>query len=77
MILSKKAIEWLTNNRKTRTRIAITLEAHPATVDRWVSQNNKNLTKADALNVIQQDSGMNYGELLINEEPPRLTHEIK
>lgn len=68
MILSKKAIDWLNENRITRTKIAIALEAHPVTVDRWVSTNNSNLTKYDALNVINEDSGLSFSELL-TEDP--------
>lgn len=70
MRLSNKAIEKLTV--RTRNRLAVELDCSVVTVDRWIKNNgdNNDLTKAAALEVIREETGLTDFEILeeINEE---------
>ena len=57
MTLTKRALE-LINNTKTRLRIAMALGITEQSVIRLIKSNNDILTKAAAVKVIKEDTGL-------------------
>lgn len=58
MRLREAALKHLQDTPTTRLKIAIEMEVHPATVDRWVILNHRNLTMAAILKILEQESGL-------------------
>lgn len=67
MRLKPNVLEQL-DNRDTRFRLAQVLNCSESTVRRYMSLNDDNLTKAAALKVIREETGLDDSEIL-EEEP--------
>lgn len=67
MQLTNKAIKKLT--LRTRNLLALECKCSVATIDRWIKKNeiNGDLTKAIALKVISEDTGLAYSQILEDE----------
>lgn len=52
------------NTPRTRTRLALALECTDQTVIRYIRDNDDNLTKAAALAVIREETGLEDSQLL-------------
>lgn len=48
----------LINNKRTRARLALALDKSDQTIIRYIDDNDDNLTKAAALEIIRQDTKM-------------------
>lgn len=72
MKLSAESIKSLTT--RTKNRLALELDCSVQTIDRWIRENegNGDLTKAAALKVIREETGLSDQEILEEE-----TEEIK
>lgn len=69
MKLSKAAILSLRGmSREQKDKIASAMNVQPSTVYRWISTNDDSLTKASALLVIREETGLNDDQLLEEEE---------
>lgn len=51
---------------KTKARLALALNCSIYTVDRWIKDNEENgdLTKASAVQIIKEETGLNQDEIL-------------
>lgn len=71
MKLSKAAIEAIQNKERLRlrNRLSLELDVHSATVERWARENNddSDLTKATALQIISDETGLTQSEILVEE----------
>lgn len=67
MKLSIEAIKALTV--RTRNRLALELDCSVPTVDRWIKENepNGNLTKASAVKIIAEETGLGDSQILEEE----------
>lgn len=63
MRLTQKALEGI-NNPKARRRLMDVFDATEYTVSRYIRSNDDNLTKAAALEVIRQETGLTDSEIL-------------
>lgn len=69
MKLSKAAILSLRGmSRDQKDKIASAMNVQPSTVYRWISTNDDSLTKAAALLVIREETGLTDDQLLEEEE---------
>lgn len=68
MRLSDRAIEAI-NNSKTRQKIAIELEVIETSVRNYIKANEDNgeLTKASVLQIIEEETGLNQKQILVEE----------
>lgn len=64
MELSTKALEFLRGDKRVRTLLALEMDKHMDTIERWVKNNDPMLTTASALQVIREHSGMQDEDLL-------------
>jgi hypothetical protein len=63
MKLTKKALKKLTGQR-TLSRLALALETSEMSVRRYIKSNHPNLTRASALQVIREETGLSDSEIL-------------
>ncbi len=63
MKLTKKAREIIWD-MSIRMKIALAMTCSDATIKRWIHDNDDNLTKAAALAVIKQETGLTEDEIL-------------
>ena len=68
MKLSQKALKAI-NNPTVRRRLMDVLGCTEFTISRYIQKNSDNLTKAAAMQVIRQITGLADSEIL--EEPPQ------
>jgi hypothetical protein len=68
MKLSQKALKAI-NNPATRRRLMDVLDCTEFTIARYIQKNSDNLTKAAAMQVIRDITGLADGEIL--EESPK------
>lgn len=66
MRLTKKTIEFLNSEEALRCRnlLALALNKSQYTIQRYINENNDELTKAAALEVICKETGMSNDEIL-------------
>jgi hypothetical protein len=69
MVLSQKALKAI-NNPGTRRRLMDALNCTEFTIARYIQKNSDNLTKAAALQVIREDTGLSDSEILQDEIKP-------
>lgn len=67
MKLTKKAIKAITT--KARNRLALELDCSAYTIGRWITdnENNSDLTKAKAVEIIAEETGLSAEEILESE----------
>jgi hypothetical protein len=58
MRLSKAAIMAIRGGKDTKRRLAEALDVSEPTIFRWLAANDDSLTKAAALNVIREETGL-------------------
>lgn len=63
MRLTKKALKAI-NTKFIRPKLALALNISEVTMIRYISTNSENLTKAAALNVIKETTGLTDEEIL-------------
>ena len=63
MALTKKALQAI-NKPKTRIKLAIVLDVTEQTIFLYIKKNSDNLTKAKAIEVIQEQTGLKIDEIL-------------
>lgn len=64
MRLTKKALEAIINNKRIRPHMTLALKCSVDTLFRYLSNNDDNLTKAAALEVIERETGLTREEIL-------------
>lgn len=71
MILSEEAKSSITT--KAKNRLALELDCSVYTVDRWIKENAENgdLTKAKAVEIIAEESGIPADEILVAVTEPQ------
>jgi transposase len=67
MKLTKIALLALRGAKDSKRKLAEALDVSEATVYRWISENNDSLTKAAALKVIREETGLTDAEILETE----------
>jgi hypothetical protein len=67
MKLTKKALKKLTGQR-TLSRLALALETSEMSIRRYIKSNHPNLTRASALQVIREETGLTNDEILEQTE---------
>lgn len=73
MKLSNRAIEVIKGNKRLRNRLALDLDKHFSTIDRWIDANEPNgdLTTYAALEIIREEGGLLDEEILVRETEPQ------
>lgn len=66
MKLSDKAIEKIRANKRLRNRLALDLDISPSTLNRWIADNDDNLTKAAAMRIIREETGLKDNQILVD-----------
>ena len=66
MIITDKAINLIRSNTGAKNRLAFELGCSIHTVERWIKDNDRNgdLTKVTAVNVISEETGLSFQEIL-------------
>lgn len=64
MKLTKTALEAVKDSTRCKTRLALALDCSVFTIDRYIGTNSDNLTKAAALEVIQEETGLSDEQIL-------------
>lgn len=64
MKLTQKALAEIKQNKRLRNRLALDLDKTAMTIFRWVASNDSNLTRADALQIIREETGLQDHEIL-------------
>lgn len=67
MRLSDKAIIAIKESTRLKTRLALAMNRSVYTIDVWLKDNSDDLTKAAALAVIREETGLTDSEILENE----------
>lgn len=67
MRLTEMALKDI-NTPSTRIKLAMALQCTEQTIIRYIDSNSDNLTKAAALAVIRQETGLDDSEILEGEE---------
>lgn len=67
MKLSELGIVVLRGSDKIKERLMETFGITINTVNRWIRENNDNLTKASALFIIREETGLSDSEILETE----------
>jgi hypothetical protein len=70
MKLTKKALKKLTGQR-TLSRLALALETSEMSIRRYIKSNHPNLTRASALQVIREETGLSDDQILEETESIR------
>jgi hypothetical protein len=70
MKLTKKALKKLTGQR-TLSRLALALETSEMSIRRYIKSNHPNLTRASALQVIREETGLSDDQILEGAESIR------
>jgi len=52
------------HNKRTRLRLAVALDLTEQAIIKYIKNNNENLTKAAALKVIREDTGLTDADIL-------------
>jgi IS30 family transposase len=68
MRLTKVAIMAIYGGEEIKDRLMEEMDISPATLYRWLNKNDDNLTKAAALKVIREETGLT-DEQILEEEP--------
>lgn len=68
MKLTEKALEMI-RRVEIRNLLAIALKCSDQTIMRYIKDNDDSLTKAAALKVIREETGLSDNEILAAEEP--------
>lgn len=71
MKLTQKAITKLKRNKRARARLQLELDKSEYTINKYIQENDDNLTKAAALKVIREETGLKDKEILEEEKPER------
>lgn len=64
MKLSQLALLKVKSNKRLRNRIAFELDKTSMTIFRWIKENDANLTRADVLQMIREETGLKDAEIL-------------
>jgi hypothetical protein len=67
MKLTKIALDEIKSNKRARARLALALDKSDFTIQRYLASNSDELTKAAALEVIRQETGLDDSEILEKE----------
>lgn len=71
MKLTKKALEEIRTNKRLRALLALTLDKSDFTIQRYITTNDDTLTKAAALQVIREETGLSDDQILEDAEAIR------
>jgi predicted transcriptional regulator len=64
MKLSKRVSEMVKTSTRTKTRVALALGVSSFTVDRYLDRDSDNLTKAAAMQIIREETGLADDQIL-------------
>jgi hypothetical protein len=64
MKLTQIAIDALKGNKRARARLQLDMDKSEFTINRWIAENDDNLTKAAALKVIREETGLSDNQIL-------------
>lgn len=64
MRISLKAIDRIKPDTRIKTMLALALNRSVYTITKWIDENDDNLTKAAALEVIRKETGLTDSEIL-------------
>lgn len=68
MKLTNKALQEIKASKRLKNRLALDLDISPSTLNRWIADNDDNLTKAAALQIIREETGLSDSEILEETE---------
>lgn len=62
--LTETAIEAVKKSLPAKNRLQYELQKSYMTIQRWLNENNSNLTTAHALKIIEEETGLNQSQIL-------------
>lgn len=67
MPLSKKAIDVIRPDNRLRSLLALEADVTEYTIVRWINSNHVNLTRANLLKIIREETGLENHEILVED----------
>lgn len=64
MQLTERVLTEIKANKRLRNRLALELDKSGYTILRWVGQKSDSLTKATAIKIIKEETGLNESQIL-------------
>jgi hypothetical protein len=64
MKLTQLALNEIKSNKRLRNRLALDLDKTSMTIFRWISNNDINLTREEALQIILEETGLQLPQVL-------------
>lgn len=74
MKLAKQALIAINTPHIRRRLMEVLGDVAESTIYRYINSNDDNLTKAAALKVIKEETGLTYEEILEEKEPVEVKH---
>jgi len=70
MKISQTAIKAVKENRRCINLLAVQMDVHSASVERWIKDNvaDGDLTKLKAVEIISKETGLTQKQILIDQE---------
>ncbi len=74
MKITSTGIEAIKGSLRLRNRLALEMDRHNASIEKWIRENKENgeLTTAKALQIIKEETGLTESELLEEETIEKL-----
>lgn len=64
MRISDKALNAIKESTRLKNLLALAMDCSVYTIDRWIKEGGDNLTKATALKIIREETGLSDSDLL-------------
>jgi len=65
--LTENTLDFVRNSKKTKSKLQLQLNKSPATIARYLKINAIELTSAEALDIISEETGISKDDLLATE----------
>lgn len=67
MELKATVLQTIRNHKVVKNRLALELNKSSYTIERWIKENDDNLTKAASMAIIREELGLTDSEILQEE----------
>lgn len=67
MVITDKAIEAIKGNNKLVARLMISFDRTQNTIENWMNSKDVRLTTANAVQIIKEETGLSYEDILEKE----------
>lgn len=77
LTISQKAIDECRNNNKVIGPLMALFNKHSVTIQRWFDEKDIRLTNPSAVEIIKENTGLEYGEILEDISRKELSGALK